>query len=83
METPESKVSKVHKFLQSVMIWGAMSPAMFYQDQSQHSHQPEELLEQFILPSTEKLFGEADFLLPNGLLTMLLQCLIGQSTHLT
>ncbi len=51
----------------------------------------QEILEHFMLPSADKLYGEADFLfqqhlptlpkpLPSGLLTM---CLIGQPTCLT
>ncbi len=53
-----------------------------------------ESLEHFMLPSSGKLYGDADFLfqqdlptepkpLPSGLLTMILLCLIGQPKCLT
>ncbi len=56
----------------------------------------QEILEHFMLPSADKLYGDADFIfqqdlitfpvsrpLPSGLLTMILLCLSGQPTHLT
>ncbi len=52
------------KFLKSVMIWGAVTSAgvwsiVFYQVQSQCSHLPGHL-EHFMLPSADKLYGDAD-----------------------
>ncbi len=57
----------------------------------------QEILEHFMLPSANKLYGDADFIfqqdfstcpqlpkpLPSALLTMILLCLIGQPTCLT
>ncbi len=69
---------------------------VFSEVHSQRSHLPVWALEHFMLPSADKLYGEADFIfqqdlapapLPKvpkaGSMTMVLLCLIGQQTRLT
>ncbi len=89
------------KFPKSVMIWAAMSsvgvgPLCFIKSKVNESVY-QEILEHFMLPSADTLYGDADFLfpaglkhlptlpkpLPSALLTMILLCLIGQPTCLT
>ncbi len=59
------------KFPQSVMIWAAMSSAgvgpMFSEVHSQRSHLPGNFLEHFMLPSADKLYGDADFIFQQDL----------------
>uniref|UniRef100_A0A8C7E2M2 Transposase Tc1-like domain-containing protein n=1 Tax=Naja naja TaxID=35670 RepID=A0A8C7E2M2_NAJNA len=87
------------KFPQSVLIWGAMSsagvgPLCFIKSRVNVAIY-QEILEHFMLPSTDELYGDADFIfsrtwhlpiLPKapkpGSMTMGLLCLIGQQTHL-
>ncbi len=88
------------KFPQSVMIWAAMSSAgvgpMFSEVHSQRSHLPGNFLEHFVLPSADKLYGDADFIFQQDLAPAhtakgtkswfndhVLLCLIGQQTRLT
>ncbi len=89
------------KFPQSVMIWAAMSSAgvgpLCFLKSTVNAAIYQDILEHFMLPSTDKLYGDADFLfssrtwhlatLPKvpkaGSMTMVLLCLIGQQTHLT
>ncbi len=82
------------KFPQSVMIWGAVTSAGVGPLCLLSS--PKSILEHFMLPSADKLYGDADFLFQqdfstspqsqnhsSALLTMILLCLIGQPTSLT
>ncbi len=60
------------KFPQSVMIWAAMSsagvgPLCFLKSHSQRSHLPGKFLEHFMLPSADKLYGDADFIFQQDL----------------
>ncbi len=88
------------KFPQSVMIWAAMSSAgvgpLWFLKSTVNTAIYQEILEHFMLPSADKLYGDADFLssriwhlptLPKvpkaGSMTMVLLCLIGQQTRLT
>ncbi len=88
------------KFLQSVMIWVAMSSAavgpLCFLKSTVNAAIYQDILELFILPSADKLYGDADSFssrtwclptLPNvpkaGSMTMVLLCLIGQLTRLT
>ncbi len=68
------------KFPQSVMIWAAVSSAgvgpLCFLKSRQHSIY-QEILEHFMLPSADKLYGDA------GSMTIGLLCLIGQQTRLT
>ncbi len=59
---------------QSVMIWAAMSSAgwcwstVFSEVHSQHSHLPGHfILEHFMLPSADKLYGDTDFIFQQDL----------------
>ncbi len=83
------------------MIWAAMSSAgvwstVFSEVHSQAQPSTRDILEHFMLPSADKLYGDADFIfqqdlhlptLPKvpktGSMTMVLLCLIDQQTHLT
>ncbi len=84
------------KFPKSVMIWGAVTSAgvgpLCFIKSKVNAAVYQEILEHFMLPSADKLYGDADFLfhlptvpkpLPIALLTMILLCLIGQPTCLT
>ncbi len=88
------------KFPQSVMIWAAMSSAgvgpLCPLKSTVNAAIYQEILEHFMLPSADKLYGDADFIssrtwhlptLPKvpkaGSMTMVLLCLIGQQTRLT
>ncbi len=86
------------KFPQSVMIWAAVSSAgvdpLCFLKSTVHAAIYQEILEHFMLPSADKLYGEADFIfqqdlptLPKvpkaGSMTVVLLCLIGQQTHQT
>ncbi len=88
------------KFPQSVMIWAAMSSAgvgpLCFLKSTVNAAIYQEILEHFMLPSADKLYGDADFIssrtwhlptLPKvpkaGSMTMVLLCLIGQQTRLT
>ncbi|KAI2665187.1 Transposable element Tcb1 transposase [Labeo rohita] len=48
------------KYPQSVMVWGAMSAAV-------NAASYQEILEHFMLPSAEKLYGDEDFIFPHDL----------------
>ncbi len=83
------------------MIWAAMSSAgvgpLCFLKSTVNAAIYQEILEHFMLPSADKLYGDADFIfqqdlapahtLPNvpkaGSMTMVLLCLIGQQTRLT
>ncbi len=84
------------KFPQSGMIWGAVTSAgvgpLCFIKSKVNAAVYQEILEHFMFPSADELYGDADFLfqqdlstcpLSSGLLTMILQCLIGQPTCLT
>ncbi len=89
------------KFPKSVMIRGAVTSAgvgpLCFIKSNVNAAVYQEILEHFMLPSADKLYGDADFLfqqdfstcpqclkpLPSALLTMILLCLIGQPTCLT
>ncbi len=83
------------KFPKSEMIWGAVTSAgvdpLFFFKSNVNVAIYEEILEHFMLPSADKLYGDADFLfqqdsakpLSSGLLTRILLCLISQPTCLT
>ncbi len=74
------------KFPQSVMIWGAVTSAgvgpLCFIKSKVNAAIYQEILEHFMLPSADKLYGDADFIfqhlptvlkpLPSGLLTMIL-----------
>ncbi len=83
------------KFLKSVMIWGVVTSAgvglLCFIKSKVNAAVYQEILEYFMLPSADKLYGDADFLfsaglqhlptvqklLASALLTMVLLCLIG------
>ncbi len=78
------------------MIWAAMSSAgvgpLCFLKSTVNAAIYQEILEHFMLPSADKLYGDADFIfqqdtLPKvpkaGSMTMVLLCLIGQQTRLT
>ncbi len=88
------------KFPQSVMIWAAMSSAsvgpLCFLKSTVNAAIYQEILEHFMLPSADKLYGDADFLFQQDLAPAhtakgtkslfndhVLLCLIGQQTHLT
>ncbi len=87
------------KFPQSVMIWAATSSAgvghCVFLKSTVNAAIYQEILEHFMLPSADRLYGDADFpagtwhlpTLPKvpkaGSMTMVLLCLIGQQTRLT
>ncbi len=59
------------KFPQSVMIWAAMSSAgvgpLCFLKSTVNTAIYQEILEHFMLPSADKLYGDADFFFPAGL----------------
>ncbi len=59
------------KFPQSVMIWGAMSSAgvgpLCFLKSTVNSSIYQEILEHFMLPSADKLYGDADFIFQQDL----------------
>ncbi len=59
------------KFPQSVMIWGAMSSAgvgpLCFLKSTVNTAIYQEILEDFILPSADKLYGDADFIFQQDL----------------
>ncbi len=59
------------KFTQSVMIWAAMTSAcvgpLCFLKSTVNIAIYKDILEHFMLPSTDKLYGDADFILPEGL----------------
>ncbi len=59
------------KFLQSVMIWAAMSSAgvgpLCFLKSTVNAAIYQEILEHFMLPSADKLYGDADFILQQDL----------------
>ncbi len=82
------------------MIWAAVSSAgvgpLCFLKSIVNSAIYQEIVEHFMLPSADKLYGDADFIfqqdlapatLPNlpkaGPMIMVLLCLIGQQTRLT
>ncbi len=82
------------------MIWGAMSSAgvglLCFLKSTVNAAVYQDILEHFMLPSADKLYGDADFIfqqdwhlptLPKvpkaGSMTMVLLCLIDQHTRLT
>ncbi len=82
------------------MIWAAMSSAgvapLCFLKSSVNTNIYQEILEHFMLPSADKLYGDADFIFQQdltpahtvkvpkaGSMTMVLLCLIGQKTCLT
>ncbi len=89
------------KFPQSVMIWAAVSSAgvgpLCFLKYKVNAAIYQEILEHFMLPSADKLYGDADFIFQQdlasahtakvpkaGSMTMVFHvCLIGQQTHLT
>ncbi len=88
------------KFPQSVMIWAAMSSAgvgpLCFLKSTVNAAIYQEILEHFVLPSADKLYGDGDFIFQQdlapahmpkvpkaGSMTMVLLCLIGQQTRLT
>ncbi len=83
------------KFPQSVMVWGAMSstgvgPLCFLRSKV-NTAVYQEVLEHFMLPAADQLYGDADFIFQQdlaqpvvpGLRTMVSLFLIGQQTRLT
>ncbi len=88
------------KFPQSVMIWAAMSSAgvgpLCSPQSTVNAAIYQEILEHFMLPSADKLYGDADFIFQQDLAPAhtakgtkswfnghVLLCLIGQQTHQT
>ncbi len=84
------------KFTQSVMVWGDMSSAgvgpLCFLRSKVNTAVYQEVLEHFMLPAADQLYGDADFIfhlhtvpkLPvPGLRTMVFLFLIGQQTRLT
>ncbi len=88
------------KFPQSVMIWAAMSSAgvgpLCFLKSTVNAAIYQDILEHFMLPSADKLYGDADFIFQQdlapahtakvpkaGSMTMVLLCLICQQTRLT
>ncbi len=88
------------KFPQSVIIWAAMSSAgvgpLYFLKTNIPTPVYQEILEHFMLPSADQLYGDADFIFQQdsapahtakgpkaGSMTMVLLCLIGQQTRLT
>ncbi len=88
------------KFPQSVMIWAAMSSAgvgpLCFLKSTVNADIYQDILEHFMLPSADKLYGEADFIFQQDLAPAhtakgtkswfndhVLLCLIGQQTCLT
>ncbi len=79
------------------MIWAAMSSAgvgpLCFLKSTVHAAIYQEILEHFMLPSADKLYGDADLIFQQdlapakgtkaGSMTMVLLCLIGQQTRLT
>ncbi len=63
------------KFLQSVMIWAAMSSAgvgpLCFLKSKVNAAIYQDILEHFMLPSADKLYGEANFLFPGHDITVL------------
>ncbi len=59
------------KFPQSVMIWAAMSSAgvgpLYFQKSTVNAAIYQEILEHFMLPSADKLYGDADFIFQQDL----------------
>ncbi len=59
------------KFTQSVMIWAAMTSAcvgsLCFLKSTVNIAIYKDILEHFMLPSADKLYGDADFILPEGL----------------
>ncbi len=59
------------KFPQSVMIWAAMSSAgvgpLCFLKSTANAAIYQELLEHFMLPSSDKLYGDADFIFQQDL----------------
>ncbi len=87
------------KFPQSVMIWAAMSSAgvgpLCFLKSTVNTAIYQEILEHFMLPSADKLYGDADFIFQQDLAPAhtakgtkswfndhVLLCLIGQQTRL-
>ncbi len=87
-------------FPQSVMIWAAMSSAcvgpLCFLKSSVNAAIYQDILEHFMLPNADKLYGDADFIFQQdlapahtaryqkaGSMTIVLLCLIGQQTRLT
>ncbi len=88
------------KFSQPVMIWAATSSAgvgpLCFLKSTVNSAIYQEILEHFMLPSADKLYGDSDFIFQQdlapahtakvpkaGSMTMVLLFLIGQQTRLT
>ncbi len=88
------------KFPQSVMVWGAMSSAgvgpLCFLRSKVNTAVYQEVLEHFMLPAADQLYGDADFIFHRtwhlhtvpklrvpGLRTMVSLFLIGQQTRLT
>ncbi len=63
------------KFLQSVMIWGAVTSAgvgaLCFLKSKVNAAIYQDILEHFMLPSADKLYGEANFLFPGPDITVL------------
>uniref|UniRef100_A0A9J7ZI22 Tc1-like transposase DDE domain-containing protein n=1 Tax=Cyprinus carpio carpio TaxID=630221 RepID=A0A9J7ZI22_CYPCA len=69
-EMPKCLKSSV-KYPQSVMVWGAMSAAgvgpLFFIKGRVNAASYQEILEHFMLPSAEKLYGDEDFVFQHDL----------------
>ncbi len=82
------------------MVWGAMSSAgvgpLCFLRSKVNTAVYQEVLEHFMLPAADQLYGDADFIFQQdlapahtakgtkaGSMTMVLVCLIGQQTRLT
>ncbi len=66
-----SKITDCVKFPQSVMIWGAMSSAgvgpLCFLKTNVTAPVYQEIVEHFMLPSADKLYGDADFIFQQDL----------------
>uniref|UniRef100_A0AAY5L2M7 Transposase Tc1-like domain-containing protein n=1 Tax=Esox lucius TaxID=8010 RepID=A0AAY5L2M7_ESOLU len=79
------------KFPLSVMVWGAMSSAgvgpLCFLRSKVNEAVFQEVLENFMLPAADQIYGDADFIFQKlpvpGLRTMVSQFFIGQQTRLT
>ncbi len=70
-ESPRSDVFRRLQFPQSVMIWAAMSSAgvgpLCFLKSTVNAAIYQEILEHFMLPSADKLYGDADFIFQQDL----------------
>ncbi len=101
IKVPESKLLEVQCEVSTVidslgcMSFAGVGPLCFLKS-TVNTAIYQEILEHFILPSADKLYGDADFIFQQdlapahtakvpkaGSMTMVLLCLIGQQTRLT